>query len=479
MSKVMDKFSKFLENHLMPLGAKVGNQIHLRAVRDGMMSTIPLTVIGGLFLIIANPPVTASMQATNPFNSFMLAWAKWATANKDFLMTPYRMTFALMGLVVAFAVAYSMAKLRKLDPLTNAVVSATTFLMVSAPMKMGVLASNLTSTLNDAGMVVMDKAALGKATAAMIPTTYLDSKGLFTAMIIGLLSVEISKFLMDKNVVIKMPEGVPPAISNSFNALAPMLVNILVFYGFNTILTNSTGMNIPAGILKLMTPAMAATDNIWFILGMILLANTLWFVGVHGSSIATTILIPLFMNNMLENAASYAAGSPMTHVWIKPLWATTIALGGSGATLALCILMLTSKASQLKTIGKISILPGLFNVNEPIIFGTPIVMNPILFLPFIFVPMINAIIANAVMVLGIVGRPFADIPWTTPAIIGAGLTTMDFKAVILVAFLIVLDVVLYYPFFKVLEKEMIIEEKKANEAEIKAEYGHEPVQVEV
>lgn len=454
---IMNKVSEFLEKYLAPIGAKIGNQIHLKALRDGMISTIPLTVVGGMFLILGTPPVTKGMEATNFFNKFILSWGAWAAANKDAILTPYRVTFALMGLFVAFAVAYFLAKNYKMDPLSNAVVSATTFLMVSAPIRKAVFAGDIAET--------MDLSKLSKISSDLMVTKFLDSKGMFTAMLIALLTVEIARFLVKKGIVIKMPEGVPPAISNSFNALAPMTINIILFHGLNLFLQNTQKMILPEAISKFMTPAVAAADSIWFVLGMLLIAQLLWIIGMHGNSIINTITIPLLLTNMVDNAAAVAASTPLPHIWIKPLWMATITIGGAGGTLGLAFLLLWSKSRQLKTIGKISIVPAMFNVNEPIIFGMPIMMNPVMAIPFIITPMINAIITHFAVVSGLLSRPFADLPWTTPAPIAAGLTTMDIRGAILVCCLIVLDLILYYPFFKTFEKTMLKQEESETDSQ--------------
>lgn len=460
MSVIMDKVTGFLEKYLAPIGSKVGNQVHLKALKDGMISTIPLTVVGGIFLILGNPPVVKGMEATNFFTKFLLGWGNWAAANKDAILTPYKVSFALMAVFVAFAVAYNLAKNYKMDPLSNAIVSVTTFLMVSAPIKKVVLASALTEG--------MDLAKVTKGASEFMSIKFLDSKGLFTAMIIGLLSVEIARLLMKKGIVIKMPEGVPPAISNSFNSLAPMAVNMFLFHGMNLVLANSYKLTLPEVIAKVMTPAVTAADSIWFVIIMLIIAQLLWLVGIHGNSIINTITIPLLLTNLVDNGTALAAGQMLPHIWTKPLWMATITIGGAGGTFGLCLLMLKSKSKQLKTIGEISILPACFNVNEPIIFGMPITMNPVIAIPFIVTPIVNALITHFTIVSGMLSRPFADLPWTTPAPIGAFLTTMDYRGAILVFILIAIDLIIYYPFFKVYETSLLEQEQADNQEEAKS-----------
>ncbi len=384
MDNQNNKFMQFLEEKLMPAATKLSGQRHLKAIRDGLMSTIPLTIIGGICLILASPPVDPELtKPTNLFNKFLLGWYDWAQANASAIITPFNMTMAIMSLFVAFAIGYSLGKHYEeeygTDPLSSGVIAAVVFLLVAAP--------------SDEGM---------------IPTTYLDAKGLFTAMIVGLITVEITRGLLKKGATIKMPEGVPPAVSASFTALIPMIANVLLFYAINLILISTLGKNIPAAIMSALTPALKGADTIWLMLVIVIIAHLLWFVGVHGAALVGTITAPIFTSNLMANAAARLAGEPMPYVWAEPLWAFVVVLGGSGATLGLTLLMLRSKSSQLKTVGKVGILPGLFNINEPVLFGAPIILNPILGIPLIIAPVVNTIIGYVAIKSGLIGRIFVQ-----------------------------------------------------------------------
>ncbi len=344
------------------------------------------------------------------------------------------MTMAIMALFVAFAIGYSLGKHYEeeygTDPLSSGVIAGVVFLLVAAPSEEG-----------------------------MIPATYLDAKGLFTAMIVGLTTVEITKGLLKRGVTIKMPEGVPPAVSASFTALIPMVVNVLLFYAINLILIGTVGKNIPAAIMTALTPVLKGADTLWFMLIIVIIAHLLWFMGVHGAVLVDTIVAPIFTSNLMANAAAKVAGEAMPYVCSEPLWSFVSKLGGSGATLGLTLLMLRSKSSQLKAVGKVGILPGLFNINEPILFGAPMVLNPILGIPLVLAPVVNTIIGYAAIKLGLLGRIYVLAPWSTPAAIGLSLSTMDWRGFVLVIFLIVIDMLIYYPFFKSYEKVLLEEEK--------------------
>ena len=439
MTEKNNIFINFLEEKLMPVASNLSEQRHLKSIRDGIISTIPLTIIGGISLILAFPPVDPSRtEATNIFKKFLLGWHSWANNNMDAILTPFNMTMAIMSLFAAMAIAYSLAKEYQkqvqINPLSSAIISGIVFLLISAP-----------------------------AVDGTIPMAYLDAKGLFTAMIIGLVTVEVTKVLLKRGVTIKMPEGVPPAVSTSFSALIPMIVNVIVFYTINLILISVAGSNIPETIMKGLTPALNAADSIWFVLVMIIITHLLWFVGVHGAAIIGTITGPFFTQNIMANAASKVAGQPMEFVWTEPLWALIVTLGGSGATLALAVLMLRSKSSQLKTVGRVGILPGLFNINEPILFGTPLILNPMMLIPLVLAPSVNGIIGYFAIKSGLVGKAYVAVPWTTPAFIGLPLATVDWKAFVLVVLVFFIDMAIYYPFFKPYEK-ILLEEEKASEA---------------
>lgn len=419
----MEKFNELANRTLVPIANKLGNQRHLAAIRDGMVVAIPLSILGGVCLIISTPPFKPETLPNWGFVTDMLnGWYNWAQANKAMLQLPYNMTMALMGLFIAFAIAYHLADEYEMPKLNSAIVSTAVFLIVSAPTTSAV-ASNL---------IVDGKSATDLLALAgnYIPTTYLDAKGIFTAILVAIGCVEIMHFMFKKDIRIKMPEGVPPAISSSFDAILPLFICVIIFYGLSLV-----------GICLIT-----------------MIAQVFWFFGLHGASITQPIRLPFMQMYLIANISAFSAGQPIVHFFTQPFWSYVITLGGGGATMGLCILLLRSKSAELKTLGKLSIGPAIFNINEPIIFGLPMVLNPLMMIPFIFVPVINSIIAYGLMAFHIVGKGIIETPWTTPAPLGAALGCMDFKAAIMVICLIILDMVLYYPFFKLLEKQKLEEE---------------------
>ncbi len=450
--KFMERFNEIANRTLVPIASKLANQRHLASIRDGMVVAIPLSILGGICLIISTPPFKPETLGDWGFISDMLlGWYNWAQANKAMLQLPYNMTMALMGLFVAFAIAYNLAKRYNMAPLNASIVSTAVFLMVSAPVSKAVPIE----AINE-GTAVADM--LGQ-TSAFIPTTYLDAKGIFTAIIVAIGCVEIMQFLLKKNIRFKLPQGVPPAISSSFDAIIPLFLCVIVFYALSLFVQNISGELLPSMIMSILAPAISGLDSLWGICLITMIAQVFWFFGLHGASITQPIRLPFMQMYLVANIAAFSANEEIPHFFTQPFWSYVIALGGGGATLGLCLLLLKSKSAELKTLGKLSIGPAFFNINEPIIFGLPMVLNPMMMIPFIFVPVVNTIITYSCMYFGIVGKGVIETPWTTPAPLGAALGCMDIKAGVLVIGLIILDMILYYPFFKLMEKQKLEEEQ--------------------
>lgn len=447
----IEKFNEIANKTLVPIANKLGNQRHLAAIRDGMVVAIPLSILGGFCLIISTPPFTPkSLPDWGVISDLLIGWYNWAQANATALRLPYNMTMALMGLFVAIAIAYHLAKRYEMSGLNAAIVSTTVFLLICAPTTTAVLTSAISEGANTNDLLAQ--------AASFIPTTYLDAKGIFTAIIVSIGCVEIMRVMLKKNIRFKMPEGVPPAIASSFDSILPLFVCMGVFYGLSLIIQNISGELLPSLIMTILAPAISGLDSLLGICLITIIAQTFWFFGLHGASITQPIRLPFMQMYLMVNITAFSAGEPIVNFFTQPFWSYVITLGGGGATLGLCILLLRSKSVELKTLGKLSIGPAIFNINEPIIFGLPMVLNPLMMIPFIFVPVINTIIAYTCMALNIVGKGVVETPWTTPAPIGAALGCMDIKAGIMVIILIILDMLLYYPFFKLMEKQKLAEE---------------------
>ena len=264
----------------------------------------------------------------------------------------------------------------------------------------------------------------------------------------------------ERNIGIKLPEQVPPKIRQSFDLLIPAMIVILTIYPVNLFIDGQFGMIIPEAIMNIFKPLISASDSLPAILLAVFIAHALWFAGIHGAAIVAGIMSPFWLVNLGLNQDALAAGAALPATFVEPLWSFFIVIGGSGATFGLVILYLRSKSVHLKSIGKICLVPSIFNINEPIIFGSPIVMNPIMFFPFIGAPMINATIAYIAVSTDLVGKAVSLVPWTAPAPIGAAWAAGWLPSNgLLVLALIALDVAIYYPFFKVYEKELLKQEE--------------------
>lgn len=432
----MEKFLQWIEEKLMPPMAKLAEQRHLRAIRDGIISTLSLIIVGSFFLIIAQPPVKA--------------WADAIAPNVGKILIPFRLTTGLMALYAAYGMGYSLAKSYKLDGVSGGVLSLAAFLLLTIPV-------NVDAVLNAAAKAgVKGAAPIG---GWVLPMGNLGGAGMFGAILAMIFAVETLRLLKKYKVTIKMPEQVPESVARSFEALIPAAVVIVVVWFIRVWLN----FDISKAIMEIFKPIQNISSN--SLIGVIIpifLITLLWAAGIHGVSVIGSILRPFWLVALEQNMQQFAAGQPMTNLVPEQFFQWFVWIGGSGATLALCILMVFSKSEYLKRVGRFSIVPGIFNINEPIIFGVPIVMNPILAIPFILAPLVTGIISYLASAAGLVGKFMTAPPWTLPAPIGAYLGTNGNIAALLLALInIGIAVAIYYPFFKMYEKKMIADEQAA------------------
>jgi len=415
-----------LENWLAPLGEKLGRQRHLQAISGGMMMSLALIVVGSVFLIIANPPINLELVDLNTSNIFLkglIVWKQWAVANYNMITIPYTYTMGLIGLFTSFGVAYTLASNYQMKAAINGIISMSIFFMVCAPLT------------TDGG----------------ISMSYLGADGLFVALLIGLVSVEINRFVGNK-FVFTFPESVPAAVTNFVNSLIPLATNIILFYGLNLVILSLTELSLPAFVMSLCTPAIESADNVWIYMAVFAFSNILWLFGINGGSIIFPIVFFLGINNTGINAELVAAGKDATQVMNLQMYRYAV-LGGSGNTLGLAILMAFSKVKHIRSIGRLSIVPGICGINEPIIFGTPIVLNPILAIPFVLMPCITIGLGYLVQSLGLVSMGYIVDPSFTPFFAQGFLSALDFRNVIFMFVILAVSVAVYYPFFKVYEKK--------------------------
>lgn len=427
----------FLEEKFMPVATKVGQQRHLQAIRDGIILSTPLIIIGSIFLIITNFPIPGYAEfMTKIFGS------NWQ-AN---LSIPVGATFDLLAVLVAIGVAYRLAESYKLDPLSVAAVSLVNFFLVT-PYKIDFQPEGFEQTFEVTG----------------IPTALTGSKGMFVAIIVAIITTEIYRFIVKKNIVVKMPEGVPSAVSKSFASLFPGLASILVLWISHLILsiTPFENMHNIVGVLLGKPLSMIGGSLAGAILAVII-ANLLWMTGIQGQSLVWGIMSPVWLALVDQNRIAFQAGTEIPNIVNVQFMDIFYSIGGSGTTLGLAILLLLrSRSKQMKQLGKLSILPAIFNINEPIIFGLPIIMNPIMMIPFILVPVVVVTVSYFAMDLGLVAKTAGImVPWTTPAPISGFLATGGkISGSVLQIVNILISMAIYYPFFKIMDKQRMKQEQ--------------------
>lgn len=414
-----------LNNVLSPFAAKIGNQRHLKAISTGMMFSLPFIVIGSFFLIFANPPI--NMEQYNPatanfFMNFMANWKEFAVANYDLITGPYNLTMGIIGLISVFGIAYSLAKDYQMDAAMTGMVATVIFLMVCTPVVEGT-----------------------------ISLEYLGTNGLFVAILIGLSVVEVCRFFEVKQIKLTLPDSVPPMVTTFINTLTPLLTSIVLFYGVNLLFISLTEQIFPQAIMKILTPATDVAGSLGGFLLIVTLGNILWLFGINGSSIIFPIVFTLGIAQTGLNAEQLANGEAMTHLMNLQMFRISV-MGGAGGTLGLVLLMMRSKIVEYRTIGKLSLIPGICSINEPVIFGLPIVFNPILAIPFLVSPIVSLLLTYFAQKIGIIGLGVIVDPSFTPFFAQAYLSSMDWRNVIFTLFLVFVSVVIYYPFFKVMEK---------------------------
>jgi PTS system cellobiose-specific IIC component len=423
----MQSLMNWINKRLIPPLVAIAEERHIRAIRDGMQAVLPLIMVGSFALILGI------------FAQFIPAVQ--LKLGQGFIEI-FNLTMGVMGLGAAFSVAYSLAKIYELDPQTTAIVSASAFLL-SIP------------------VTLMGDPSKGPVTDYTIASRFLGGEGLIVGILVALLTAEVTRFFTRRRLTIRMPPGVPPGIAAPFQAIVPAAATLLIVWTVRVLL----GISIHDVVLRLVRPLLAATDTLPALLLAVLLINLLWSVGIHGAMVVTSILLPLILPLLAANAEAAARGARvLPHVVTEGLVFWFVAIGGVGGTLGLVILMLRSKSARLRQVARLSLLPAIFNINEPVIFGMPIMLNPMLFIPFILGTLVTTTIAYSAMALNLVGRVSAEVPFVLPFPIGAYMATRDWKAIPLACINLAINTAIWYPFYKSYEMQMLKAETSAEES---------------
>ncbi|MBA4603241.1 PTS sugar transporter subunit IIC [Thermoactinomyces mirandus] len=420
----------WLENHLMePLG-RIAQNKYLQSIRDAfVIFALPVIITGAIFLIIANPPTSLNWGIID-------AWANAVEPIQGQLLFPFNLTFGLMALTVAFGVGYSLASREDMDSVMAGILSMLSFFMTAFP------------------VTAIENVPFGDI------LNYLGGQGLFVAIILGILTTEAMRFLINKGVTFELPAGVPPYVMRTFRALVPFMIILPLVWILAWIVWANFGVTIPQLVLDLFSPLVAASNSYWAALGMILLMLILWSIGIHGMNVVSSVAYPFWMTQLAENADAVKAGAEATGIVTEPFFHMFTHIGGSGATWGLVIFMLFSASVQLKQVGKTALIPAIFNINEPVIFGVPIVLNPVLIIPFVLAPTVIVTINYILFATGILPPVVLQPPFTVPIFFGGFIATGGSVLAGLVQIIdAVIAALIYWPFFKKYESQLVEQEK--------------------
>ena len=418
---------------------KFVNMRGIIALKDGMLAILPLTVVGSLFLIVGQLPFEGLNQAIA--GVFGQNWT-------EPFMQVYAGTFAIMGLISCFSIGYSYAKNSGVEPLPAGVLSVSVFFIL------------LKSSY------VPEK---GEAIADAIAKVWFGGQGIIGAIIIGLVVGSLYTLFIQKHIVIKMPEQVPQAIAKQFEAMIPafviFLLAMLVYIISKAVTNGGTFIEMIYDLIQV--PLQGLTGSLYGAIGIAFFISFLWWFGVHGQSVVNGVVTALLLSNLDANKALLAADKLSVqngaHIVTQQFLDSFLILSGSGITFGLVFAMLfAAKSKQYKALGKVAAFPAIFNVNEPVVFGFPIVMNPVMFLPFILVPVLAAVIVYAAIAVGFM-QPFSGVtlPWSTPAVI-SGFMVAGWQGAAVQILILAMSVLVYFPFFKFQDNLACQNEAKAD-----------------
>ena len=421
----MNKLIAFIEKG-KPFFEKLSRNIYLRAIRDGFIAGMPVILFSSIFILIAFVP-----------NSWGF---KWSDDVVNLLMKPYSYSMGILALLVAGTTAKSLTdSVNRSMEKTNQINYMSTLLAAIV----GLL------------MLAADPIEGGFATG------FLGTKGLLSAFLAAFVTVAIYKVCVKNNVTIRMPDEVPPNISQVFKDVIPFTLSVVSLYALDLLARHFVGASVAESIGKFFAPLFSAADGY---LGITIIFGAFaffWFVGIHGPSIVEPAIAAITYANAEVNLNLLQQGMHADKILTSGTQMFIVTMGGTGATLVVPFMfMWLTKSKRNRAIGRASVVPTFFGVNEPILFGAPLVLNPIFFIPFIFAPIANVwIFKFFIETLGM-NSFTANLPWVTPGPLGIVLgTNFQVLSFILAALLIVVDVVIYYPFLKVYDEQILEEER--------------------
>jgi PTS system cellobiose-specific IIC component len=438
-----------IQEKMLPPVMKFANSKIIRAISQGIIITMPLSLIGSIFLLIANFPIPG-------WNAWMagIFGAGWA----DPLNQVVAGTFNILALAAVFGIASQYSKNEDCDPVFAGILGIVSFLIVSP----SYLAINIGDKVGGIKMTAVDKLY------GVIPTGWTSGKGMIAAIIVGLLTGYIYTWFIKRDIRIKMPEGVPEGVANAFSTLIPGVVIItcsMLVYIFFAVVTNGTAIEWIYKMLEI--PMQGLTDSLGGAIAIPFIISFFWWFGVHGAVLVGGVMGAIYQANCLGNqtvlntsGTLIASGAGRNaHIIAQQFQDNFLTMGGSGITIGLVLAMvLFAKSKRLKTLGGLALVPGLFNINEPVLFGFAIVLNPFMFIPFIIVPIISGLLTYFAIYTGLVPCFTAvQAIWTTPPLL-SGLIVAGWRGMILQAVIIAIATAIYFPFFKIQDAQYVKEE---------------------
>lgn len=431
MKNILDKVS----NTIAKAAEKLGNQMHLLALRDAFATIMPFMILAGFVTLI-------NWVILDPFGSPLTK-----VINPDTLATLQKValpigdaTLGIMTLLIVITIALQLSKYRQYNNPIAAILTSVVAFFVVTPMSISVVPDGSTAAITVSG----------------IGSGFVGASGMFVGILVGLVATDI--FIKLTNVdkfKIKIDGQIPPSVISSFNVLIPIILTVFLFTVLNFVLTTGFNMTLNDLISNIITkPLSNVTTGLFGFVLITSIANLFFGFGIHQAVISASLLDPFLLQNMSENMTAYANNQEIPHIINMAFKDTFAVMGGSGNTIALLIaIFLFSKRNDYKDIAKLSTTPAIFNISEPIIFGLPIVFNISLIIPFVLAPIFSLVVAYFATLWGFINPVVVQIPWTTPPLLSAYLATAgDFRAVVLQAAIIVATVLIYLPFLKIDEK---------------------------
>lgn len=423
---------------IVPVAAKIQNNKFLKAISSAFMITMPALMVGAIFSLLKSFPFGEG------YTDFL------ANTKLDIILNAgVDATTNLIALYVIVALGYNMGKALELDKFMSAIIALMSFIMVTP-----------------FSTTVMDSAENTIPVNSVLPMNWLGAQGIFTALIVGIISSLIYSFIAKRNWKIKLPDSVPPNVSEPFEAIVPAFIILTFFLIVRSAFSFTSYGSLSQFIYSMLSvPLTGLGNSLAAFIICLLVIHILWLIGVHGTIVAVSVMLAIWTGPMMENQAALTAGQPIPYMLTGTfLFAIMQWLGGPGCMIGLTTNMaFFAKSQRYKTLGKLSLAPSIFNIIEPVIYGFPLVLNPIMAIPFILTPLIEFILGYILMNLHIIGIPAIPLPtsvFTMPFIPGGFLLGAGVSFGIFMIAMAVLSFLIYYPFFKVADRIALKEEKE-------------------